>query len=189
MRTEDRIKAAARDLGFALAGIARATEADGFERLREWLARGYAGEMAYMGRYAEERRHPASVLPEVRSVVMVAMEYGDCGLRIADCGLEENPQSAIRNPQSGKIARYAAGPDYHDVVRDRLNRLLRWVQSELPGTRGRGVVDTAPLLERDFARRAGLGWIGKNTLLINKHRGSYFFLGALLLAMELKPEQ
>ena len=189
MRTEDRIKAAARDLGFALAGIARATEADGFERLREWLARGYAGEMAYMGRYAEERRHPASVLPEVRSVVMVAMEYGDCGLRIADCGLEENPQSAIRNPQSGKIARYAAGPDYHDVVRDRLNRLLRWVQSELPGTRGRGVVDTAPLLERDFARRAGLGWIGKNTLLINKHRGSYFFLGALLLDMELTPDE
>jgi epoxyqueuosine reductase len=75
------------------------------------------------------------------------------------------------------------------VLRDRLNRLLAWVQHEAPGCRGRGVVDTAPLLERDFARRAGLGWIGKNTMLINKHRGSYFLLGALLLDLELTPDE
>jgi epoxyqueuosine reductase len=100
-----------------------------------------------------------------------------------------NPQSAIRNPQSGRIARYARGPDYHDVLRERLNRLLAWVREQVPGCRGRGVVDTAPLLERDFARRAGLGWIGKNTMLINKHRGSYFFLGALLLDVELTPDE
>jgi epoxyqueuosine reductase len=186
MRTAgERIKDHAHDLGFALAGVARAADADGFERLREWLARGYAGEMAYMSRYAEERRHPGSVLPDVRSVVMVGMEYQ----RTEDSGqrseLQKPPASEWR---VGKIARYAAGADYHDVLRDRLNRLLAWVQSEFSGTAGRGVVDTAPLLERDFARRAGLGWIGKNTMLINKHRGSYFLLGALLLDLELDPD-
>lgn len=87
-----------------------------------------------------------------------------------------------------KIARYARGPDYHEVLRSKLKQLLNWIQSERPECRGRGVVDTAPLLERDFARRAGLGWIGKNTMLINKHRGSYFFLGALLLDLELTPD-
>ena len=85
----------------------------------------------------------------------------------------------------GKIARYAQGTGYHDVLRRRLNQLLAWVQNEAPGCRGRGVVDTAPLLERDFARRAGLGWFGKNTMLLNKRLGSYFFLGALLLAIDV----
>jgi epoxyqueuosine reductase len=193
MRTvEDWIKTEAQEVGFALVGIARATEADGFDRLREWLHRGFAGEMAYMSRYAEERRHPASVLPEVRSVVMVGMEYGTSRERQRPVA-EDCPflpvADAPGSPNTGRIARYAAGPDYHDVLRDRLNRLLRWVQSEFPGVRGRGVVDTAPLLERDFARRAGLGWIGKNTMLINKHRGSYVFLGALLLDMDLSPDQ
>jgi epoxyqueuosine reductase len=183
--TADWIKEQARALGFALAGVARATEADGFERLREWLARGFAGEMGYMTRYAEERRHPAAVLPAVRSVVMVGVEYQ----RTEDKGHRTDQQgpSAV-SVGVGKIARYAAGPDYHDVVRDRLNSLLARLQMEFPGVTGRGVVDTAPLLERDFARRAGLGWIGKNTMLINKHRGSYFFLGALLLDMDLDPD-
>src|SRR5262249_10380036 len=82
-------------------------------------------------------------------------------------------------------ARYARGADYHDVLRERLNRLLEWVRERVPGCRGRGVVDTAPLLERDFARRAGLGWFGKNTMLLDKRLGSYFFLGALLLDLDL----
>src|SRR5581483_8264872 len=77
---------------------------------------------------------------------------------------------------------------YHDVLRARLNQLLAWIQGDAPGCLGRGVVDTAPLLERDFARRAGLGWIGKNTMLLNKRVGSYFFLGALLLDLELQPD-
>src|SRR5262249_6241108 len=92
---------------------------------------------------------------------------------------------APRSP--GKVAAYACGSaDYHDVLRERLNRLLAWVQTEVPGCHGRGVVDTAPLLERDFARRAGLGWFGKNTMLLNKRIRSFFFPGALLLDIELQ---
>jgi epoxyqueuosine reductase len=188
---EARLKRRAAELGFALSGIAPAAPADGFERLREWLARGFAGEMGYLHRHAEARRHPASVLPEVRSVVMVGMEYAG-GSRQAAGGSPEEPSSvppaACRLPPAARVARYARGPDYHDVIRDRLKRLLAWLREQAPGCRGRGVVDTAPLLERDFARRAGLGWVGKNTMLINKRRGSYFFLGALLTDLELTPD-
>jgi epoxyqueuosine reductase len=174
---EARLKQQAHALGFELVGVAPATQADGFGRLREWLERDYAGEMGYMRRHAEARRHPASVLPEVRSVVMVGMNY------LVD-GQDENANSQ----GAGKVARYARGADYHGVLRDRLNRLLDWFRQERPGCRGRGVVDTAPLLERDFARRAGLGWFGKNTMLLNKRLGSWFFLGALLLDVVLRPD-
>src|SRR5436190_23572325 len=106
MRTSaTRIKDQAHALGFALAGVARAAEADGFARLQEWLARGYAGEMAYMGRYADARRHPAGVLPDVRSVVMVGMEYGTQAAR----GLAEDVAPLSREWPSVKVARYAAG--------------------------------------------------------------------------------
>jgi epoxyqueuosine reductase len=193
---EDRLKQQARALGFELVGIAPATLADGFDRLRAWLARGFAGEMAYMHRHADASRHPASVLPEVRSVVMVGINY-----RPAEGGREESGTGSglgwgtrlsdpvpHPDPVLGKVARYARGADYHDVLRERLNSLLAWLQQERPGCCGRGVVDTAPLLERDFARRAGLGWFGKNTMLLNKRLGSYFFLGALLTDLELKPD-
>jgi epoxyqueuosine reductase len=172
---EARLKRQAHALGFELAGVAPAAPADGFDRLRDWLARGFAGEMDYMHRHAEARRHPAAVLPEVRSVVMVGMSYA--------------PQAPGLQPWGfAKVARYARGLDYHDVLRARLNQLLAWVRGEAPGCRGRAVVDTAPLLERDFARRAGLGWFGKNTMLLDKRHGSYFFLGALLLDRELTPD-
>jgi epoxyqueuosine reductase len=104
-------------------------------------------------------------------------------------GVARTEQSEGRAEQGvGRVARYARGQDYHDVLRGRLKDLLAWVQQQAPGTRGRAVVDTAPLLERDFARRAGLGWIGKNTMLINKRLGSYCFLGALLLDLDLPPD-
>jgi epoxyqueuosine reductase len=181
---ETRIKQWAHDLGFELAGIAAASPADGFDRLRDWLDRGFAGEMAYMQRHAEARRHPGSILPEVRSVVMVGMNYDpdDSRLRLSAARLNRERLSPA------KVARYALGADYHDVLRRRLNELLARIQIEVPSCRGRGVVDTAPLLERDFARRAGLGWFGKNTMLLNKRLGSYFFLGALLLDLELQPD-
>ncbi len=172
---EARLKQHAHTLGFDLAGVAPATAADGFDRLRDWLDNGFAATMEYLHRHGNARRHPASILPNVRGVVMVGMNY-----KPAD---EHEPP-----PGHGKVARYARGLDYHDVLRDRLKRLLAWLQAERPGCRGRAVVDTAPLLERDFARRAGLGWFGKNTMLLNKRLGSYFFLGALLVDIHLEAD-
>jgi epoxyqueuosine reductase len=175
---EERLKQQAHTLGFELVGIAPATEADGFDRLRHWLQSGFAGTMTYMQRHDSARRHPASILPEVRSVIVVAMNY--CPAK------EREPSHQQRN--HGRISRYARGRDYHDVLRERLNHLLDWLRQECPDCLGRGVVDTAPLLERDFARRAGLGWFGKNTMLLNKRLGSYFFIGALLTNLELTPD-
>lgn len=175
MAHEMQIKQRARDLGFDLVGIAPAVEADGFERLHDWLAHGYAGDMHYMEQHAEARRHPAAVFPAVRSVIMLGLNYYT--------GAEADAAG-----DSAKVARYARGPDYHDVLHDKLNTLLDEVRVLVPGSCGRGVVDTAPLLERDFARRAGLGWFGKNTMLLNKRLGSYFFLAALLLDVELQPD-
>jgi epoxyqueuosine reductase len=173
---EERLKAHARQIGFELVGIAPAQSADGFDRLTEWLARGFAGTMNYMDRRHETRRHPQSILPTVRSVIMTAMNYDPAAT-----------ESSV--PNHGRIARYARGPDYHDVLRHRLKELLSWLQSEKPGCRGRAVVDTAPLLERDFARRAGLGWFGKNTMLLHPRLGSYVLLGALLVDEELEHDQ
>lgn len=173
---ETRLKRRAGELGFKLAGIAPAAPADGFAHLQAWLASGYAGEMSYMHRHADARRHPAAILPDVRTVVMLAMTHA------------ADRQTAPLPPGAGRVARYARGEDYHDVLRRQMKRLLDWVYDELPGCHGRAVVDTAPLLERDFARRAGLGWIGKNTMLLHPRLGSYFLLGALLLDRELTPD-
>jgi len=185
---EDLLKQRAYALGFELAGIAPATNADGFDRLRDWLERGFAGTMNYMHRHGQARLHPSSILPEVRSVVMVGMNYLPVGERgaSAPCWGQQGAD-APRSP-TGRVARYARGSDYHDVLRERLNRLLDWLRQERPDCLGRGVVDTAPLLERDFARRAGLGWFGKNTMLLNKRLGSYFFIGALLVSLELNAD-
>jgi epoxyqueuosine reductase len=177
---EDRLKHQARSLGFDLVGIAPATKADGFDSLRSWLASGFAGEMAYMHHHAEARHHPASILEDVRSVVMVAVNYFPG---------HEHKETESSSRMMGRVARYARGPDYHDVLFHRLRQLLDWLQAAVPECRGRAVVDTAPLLERDFARRAGLGWFGKNTMLLNKRFGSYFLLGALLVDLELIPDR
>jgi epoxyqueuosine reductase len=169
---EHNLKVRAHALGFELAGVVSAGPADSFDRLRTWLDQGYAGTMDYMHRHALARKHPDSILPNVRSVVMVGLNY----------------QKPNAEPQAVQVARYARGLDYHHVLRKKLKLLLAWIQNEVPECHGRCVVDTAPLLERDFARRAGLGWFGKNTMLLNKRLGSYFFLGALLLDIELKPD-
>jgi epoxyqueuosine reductase len=171
-----RIKEQAHALGFELAGVAPAADADGFAHLHDWLAQGYAGEMDYMRRHADARGHPASILPNVRSVVMVGINY-------------HSPPATHHSPLTGRVSCYAGGLDYHDVLRGKLKTLLAWIQEQVPGTRGRAIIDTAPLLERDFARRAGLGWFGKNTMLIDKKLGSYFFLGALLLDLALPADE
>ncbi|MBI3410136.1 MAG: tRNA epoxyqueuosine(34) reductase QueG [Planctomycetes bacterium] len=189
----ERLKTEARRLGFELVGIAYAAPADGFDQLQDWLARGFAGEMAYMHRQNEARRHPKSILPDVKSVVMVGLNYNPSTISrepAASAGVAPigkfKSALAVGSRLNGKVARYARGADYHDVLREKLDRLLAWVRDEIPEANGRGVVDTAPLLERDFGRRAGMGWFGKNTMLINKRLGSYFLLGALLLDTELE---
>jgi len=168
------IKEEARRIGFDLVGIAPAVTPTGFHSFQQWLRNGYAGEMEYLPRRETAYAHPDNVLPAVRSVVMLAMNY-----RTSD----PLPSS----PGEGRISRYAwSGSDYHDLLRNRLKQLAEVVHRHHPDCRTRGVVDTAPLLERDFARLAGLGWFGKNTLLINKRLGSWLFLAALLIDVELE---
>lgn len=170
---ETRLLDEARRLGFALAGIAAPEPADGFHRLREWLDAGMAGEMAYLHDTADARRDPRSVYPPVRAVIVAALSYAP------------GPGAA---PLTGaKVARYAQTPDYHAEVRSRLKALAGWMKAERPDCWGRVCVDTAPLMERDFARRAGLGWFGKNTMLLDKRHGSWFVLGAVLTDLPLAP--
>lgn len=188
---ESRLRTKAVALGFSLFGIAPATDADGFGRFCDWLDRGYAGEMTYLHEYREERRHPRSVVESVRSVIMLGMEYGP-GDRRQGSGVRQQIDSLTPDPYPltpGRVAAYAQGPDYHRFIWDRVNELSAWLMAEVPGCYAHGVADTAPILERDFARRAGLGWFGKNTMLINKRRGSFFFLSAFLTDLALTPSE
>ena len=170
-----RLKTEALRLGFNQVGIAPAVSPPGYGRFLEWLRAGRAAGMTYMEKHAEVRSHPGRLLDGVQSIVMV-------------CAVYSKSSSGPAHPRPGKIARYARGQDYHRVLWDRLEELLSWVRKQSPETRGRVVVDTAPLLERDYARLAGLGWIGKNTMLINRKLGSFTVLGALLLDCELVPD-
>jgi epoxyqueuosine reductase len=167
---ESRIRAQGYGLGFDLVGITDLGVAATADAFAAWIARGYAGEMHYMARGVATRRDTRLPVPGATSAVVVGLDYGG------------------RQP-SGAVARYARGADYHDVMLDKLGRLHRWIEDDLgESVRGKAYVDTGPVLERDLARRAGLGWFGKNTNLINPGRGSYFFLGALLLDAELAPD-
>ncbi|MCH7990579.1 MAG: tRNA epoxyqueuosine(34) reductase QueG, partial [Planctomycetes bacterium] len=171
------IKTEANRIGFELVGIAPAVTPTGFHDFQQWLDRGFAGEMGYLPRREDAYEHPRHVLDGVRSIVMLGANYNSA-----------KPQAAGSN--EGVVARYAWGPaDYHEVLKNRLDRLADFLHAQHPGCKTRGVVDTAPLLERDFARLAGLGWFGKNTLLINKKLGSWLFLAALLTDVELEYDQ
>src|SRR5687767_13067731 len=167
------LKTRARELGFALVGACPAVAPAGASRLEEWLARGYAGDMHYLSERKEAYAHPRFVLEGARSILMLGMPY-----RTAE------PSAA--GPGQGRVARYAWGPaDYHDVIRGRLHLLADCLRELAPRATTRGVIDTAPLLEREFAQLAGLGWIGKNTLTLSREAGSYFFLAALLTDQDL----
>ena len=162
------VKRRAKSLGFQLSGVCPAVRPAGSERLDQWLAAGYAGEMDYIAERRQAYDHPKHVLEGVRSIVMLGMHYRSAEPSKATAG-------------QGRVSRYAWGSsDYHDVIRDRLHELADFLKEISPGAKTRGVVDTAPLLERDFAQLAGLGWVGKNTLVISPQEGSYFFLAALL---------
>ncbi|MBX7102895.1 MAG: tRNA epoxyqueuosine(34) reductase QueG [Gemmataceae bacterium] len=180
---ENRLKKHILDLGFAVVGIARAEPADRFDEFEQWLAAGRHGTMQFLADHAIQRRHPEGILPGVRSVVVVGL--ADSVPR-ADESRETWPPAD--GPNSGRVARFAWGRDYHQAIWRRLDSVETWLDAEVPGCRVRTVADTAPLLERGFARRAGLGWIGKNTMLINKHWGSYLMLGAVLTDVDLRPD-
>jgi epoxyqueuosine reductase len=169
------VKRIARECGFELAGVAAAGSPDDFARYESWVAQGFAGEMRYLtDRRAEVRRDVRNLLPAARSVICVGKLY--------------NQPSAPTEPESGIVSRYAWGQDYHEVVRAGLAQMARRLQ-EIEPFESKICVDTAPLLERSLARLAGLGWIGKNTCLINEPLGSWFFLGELITSLALEPDE
>lgn len=173
------VRAMAHECGFELAGIAAAEPSADLPRYREWLAEGMAGEMTYLeGRRAEARTDPRRLLASARSILCFGKLYNHPGPSVAD----------LDDPARGWISRYAWGDgDYHDVVRAGLERLVARLR-QIESFDWKISVDTAPLLERSYARAAGLGWIGKNTCLINEPLGSWFFLGEVITSLELEPD-
>jgi epoxyqueuosine reductase len=170
----DRLKSEALRIGFDAVGIAPAVAPPGYPDFLRWLESGHEAGMQYLRRNAAARAHPDHVLEGVRSVIVLSVVYGRNDLA-----------AATSTSSRGKVARYARGADYHRVLWDKLEALLSWLRTQRPTIAGRVVADTAPLLERDYARLAGLGWIGKNTMLIGRGSGSFTFLGAILIDAEL----
>ncbi|RMH73600.1 MAG: tRNA epoxyqueuosine(34) reductase QueG [Gemmatimonadetes bacterium] len=170
----NQIKAKAKALGFCLVGIAPAeplqSEAD---QLAEWLARGYHATMHWMERHREKRIDPAKLVPGAQSIIVVAMNY-------------KTDYEPVDDPQVGKISRYACGDDYHEVLRPRLKALLHFIQTLVPAAEGRVFVDTAPMMDKVWAVRAGIGWQGKHTNVIHREWGSWFFLGEVVVNIELE---
>jgi epoxyqueuosine reductase len=162
--------------GFDLCGIAPAASHPELPFLRQWLDRGYAGEMGYMHRSADRRMDVRCVLPSARTVIALGTIYNT-----------DRPYSTeTDDPRQAAIARYAWGDDYHVVIQDRLDALLDWLRVEAgDGFEGRAYVDTGPVQERVYAQHAGLGWIGKNTCLINFHAGSWIFLSEIICNLDL----
>lgn len=180
MLTPQAVKQRARELGFDLCGIARAEAFPELHFLVDWLARGYDGEMRYLARNADKRRDVRRVLPSARSVIVLGSIYNT-----------GRPSSLERNdPRAALISRYAWGDDYHDVTGGRLERLDSWMREQAGDDfESRSYVDTGPVLERVFARYAGLGWIGKNTCLINPELGSWLFLSEVICNVRLEPDE
>ena len=163
-------------LGFDLVGATPAVAPLGFDRLRQWLADGYSGQMRYFEDRLAAYRHPDQLLDGVKSLLMLAVNY-------------RTAEPAEAGAEQARVSRYAWGADYHEVIRRRLHKLADFHRHLTPAAGVRGVVDTAPLLERQFGQLAGLGWIGKNTMLINERFGSWLFLAALLSTEEMAYDQ
>ena len=170
-----RIKAEALDLGFDLVGVARAEPVGEADRLAEWLAQGRHGTMRWMESWREKRVDPRLLLEGCRSVVSVGLVY-------------RRPDRDAPQPPGTRVARYAWGEDYHRVLKDKLHDLLARGRALDPAFDGRAFTDSGPVMERWWAERAGLGWRGKNTLLLNQRLGSFLFLGELLVRAELEPD-
>ncbi len=170
------LKEEALRLGFDLAGATAAEVPPTFEHFRQWLTDGFAGEMRYLAERFDAYCDPNRVLDGVRGILMLGVNY-------------RTVEPMALAPGYARVSRYAWGGDYHEAVRRRLHKLADFHRRLTPAARVRGVVDTAPLLERALAAQAGLGWIGKNTMLINRRCGSWLFLAALLTTEELRPSE
>lgn len=167
------LKQKAKDLGFMHCGVAKAEflEEDAHQ-LEQWLKQGMQGQMGYMENHFDKRLDPTKLVPGAKSVVSLVYNY--------------YPEKDIAENGSYKIAKYAYGKDYHFVVKDKLKELMQYLQSEIGDIEGRAFVDSAPVMERSWAQRSGVGWIGKNSLLLNKGTGSFFFLAELIIDLELE---
>jgi epoxyqueuosine reductase len=175
------IKEKARQLGFILAGVTTPDPPPHFSTFEHWLAQGRHGTMDYLAteRSRARRANPRQILPDCKSILVLATPYGPPSLR------EEDAEGAgVR----GNIAAYAWGEDYHDVLPARMKELVQFIEEQVgEPVKNRWYTDTGPILERDLAQRAGIGWIGKNTCLINPNRGSFFLLSEILLNIALEP--
>lgn len=171
-----RVKQEARRLGFELVGVARAERVEDERRLAEWLDRGLHGTMGWMENHFEKRVEPRELVPGCRSLVCVGLVY-------------DRPEDEAPHPDGVEVATYAWGEDYHRVLKDKLYDLLAFGRDLEPEFDGRVFVDSAPVMDKYWAERAGLGWRGKNTNLLNRRIGSLFFLGELLVRAELVPDE
>jgi epoxyqueuosine reductase len=170
------VKARALFEGFQKVGIVRAEPLDSeAPRLKEWLARGYHGEMSWMARDVEKRLNPLELFPPARSIVVVALNY-------------YTPAQHHENSTTGKVSRYAWGDDYHDVLKAKLESLLSWIRELEPDAAGKICVDIQPTMDKAWAVRAGLGWLGKHSNVITPEYGSWIFIGELLLNLDLEPD-
>jgi len=174
-----RIKSAARDIGFDLVGIARADPSRFAGYLRRWLDDGQAGEMGYLAKRFEERVCPGAYVADAKSVICVAMNYYT----------ELEPLPDADQKTHGRIARYALGEDYHELIKSRLHRLADELRSRCPEAVTRSCVDTAPVLEKELAARSGIGWFGKNSCLINPNIGSWLLLGEIVTTLDLPSDE
>lgn len=181
-RVSEAIVQRAKDLGFALAGVVTASPSSYQQEFREWLQSGCQGEMGYLERNLEERLDPGKFQENARSILLVADQYAD---RADDANLSR--ETAVGGGARGRIARYARGEDYHRVMKKRLHLLCDEFRRDHPDEVFRSFVDTAPILEREHAARAGMGWIGKHTLLIHPRRGSWLLLGGVVTTLDLVP--
>jgi epoxyqueuosine reductase len=170
------LKEQARLLGFDFCGISKAEKLDAEEqKLTDWLSRGYHGKMTWMENHFDKRLNPTELVPGAKSVMSLMYNY--------------YPESDDNLNTQYRVARYAYGKDYHNVIKEKLSRLLSILQDEIGVIAGRVFVDSAPVMERQWAAGSGLGWLGKNTLLINKEQGSYFSLAELVIDLELEYDQ
>ncbi len=170
--SSEALKQKAADLGFFLCSVAKAEPMDEeARRLEGWLNQGYHGKMGYMANHFDLRTDPTRLVPGAKSVISLGYNY-------------HNPQLP-EDPEAPRVSQYAYGEDYHKVVRRKLKELFRWVKEHYGNIQGRVFVDSGPVLERDWARRSGMGWVGKHTLLINRDVGSYFFLAELIIDLPL----